>query len=445
MYAKGNTFPKTLSLFSQISAEQQLAAPSKAEEVQPPTSEAEEVQPPPPPEVEEYQPPPPEDEVVQPPSPEAEEVQPPSPPEVEEVQPPLPKDKVVQPPSPEVEEVQPPPPNDEEVQPPPPNMQNITPLAPAPVPVPVIAMVHHPPPSPVGSDVEEEASLAKPEVLQSVTEGSSPSPEPFTETQPLEPSSVTSGGLEISTPAGDLASEANCEVSPGANTEECPEPVPQPETIPSLTEANHTQEQVTVKENGSSSHQPNGLLDDQAPSPHNAPAEEHSESLCTSSLSSQEQSTPVQSMVVHVAQDSSIQNQDGQEQNLMGDVVSSEDTTMVNHSDTQSEASLIEPTTNHNSLTQSTVANEVHLSPVKEKALGNEDTSCAKTEVILQDKEREAQEEENKHQDDGTSNEEEQSPSPLAGLLPALQNAPLIPAAAAVGVCALVFAWKLRN
>lgn len=292
---------------------------------------------------------------------------------------------------------------------------------------------------------EQEESLAKPEVLQTVTEGSLPSQESVTETQPPELSLLTSSDLKISTPAGDLVSEANSEVSPRANTDENPEPVPQPETIPILTEANHTQEPVTVKENCSPSHQPNGLSDNRASSPHHAPTEEHSVSLCSSSLSSQEQSTLVHSMVVHDAQDSSIQNQDGQEQSLMGDVVSSEDTAMVNHSDTQTEVSLTEPTTNHHSLTPSTVGNEVHLSPVKEKALGDEHTSCTKTEVILQAREREAPEEENKHQENVSSGEEEQSPSALASLLPALQNAPLIPAAAAVGVCALVFAWKLRN
>ncbi|XP_012682261.2 mitochondrial antiviral-signaling protein [Clupea harengus] len=330
---------------------------------------------------------------------------------------------------------------DAEIQLPPPETQNITLPLPTPISSPVVAMIHQPPPSLVDSDLEEEF-FSKPGVLHSVAEGSSLSQEIAAETQPPEPCSLTTDDLEISRAAGDSASEVNSSssVSSRANADECPEPVLQPDSVPSLTEANHTQEPVTVKENGSPSHQPNGLLDDLAPSPRHTPTEDHYESVCSSSLSSQEQSTLVH--VVHVSQEPSIQNQDGQEQSTMEIVVSSEDTSMVNHSDSQSEASLSEqqPTTNHHSVSLSILGHEVHLSPEKEEASGTEDTSNTKTEVIFGRRENEAQ-----GQEEGERNEEEQREMPWAALLPAIQNVPLIPAAAAVGVCALFFAWKLRN
>ncbi|KAL2098769.1 hypothetical protein ACEWY4_005249 [Coilia grayii] len=274
------------------------------------------------------------------------------------------------------------------------------------------------------------------------------SQESATDSQPPEPCSLTSDDLKISTENADVASEENAGsalVSSAANTDVSPEPVLQPDPAQSLTEAAHSQEPVTVKENGSPPHQPNGLSDDQAPTSHHILTEEHYESVCSSSFSSQEQSTLVH--VVQVSTDPSIQNQDAQAQGMMGNAGSSE-TAMVNHSDVQSEASLTEQqlATNHQSLTASILGNEVYLTQVKEEASGTEDTSSPKTEVVLVRRESGAQAEDDQHEEEGVKvGREEQGESLLAGVLPVLQSNPLIPAAAAVGVCALVFAWKLRN
>lgn len=305
---------------------------------------------------------------------------------------------------------------------PPPGTQNITPPGPAraTVSTPGVAISHRLPPTPADIDAEEEY-FSKPGVLQSVDE------EPVTVIQPPEPCSVTLGDLEISRPAGDLASEAHAQVNPRVNTNEYSEPVLLSETYSvttndlelsvALADANHTQGSVNSHNSGSSGCQRDVLIDDSAFSPRQVPIEDHFESVMSNS---HDQGT--EAYEIHFSQEPSIQNFDG-------NVVTSQEKSVMTRSDTQQQ-----PATNQHSLTQSMLGNAVHL------------RSGTKTEPNADVSENKSQGEESRHQEKGARDREEQRKMPRAGLIPALHNVSLFPAAAIViGVCALVFAWRLRK
>lgn len=322
---------------------------------------------------------------------------------------------------------------------PPPGTQNITPPAPARATVSthVVAMTFRHPPTPGDIDTEEEC-FSKPGVLQSMNEEPCP-----------EPCSVTLGDLEISRPAADLASEAHAQVS--INTDECSEPVQVLETCSvttndlelSLTRcfpqesdvcpepvtrshqvsnlADHTRGSVSSHNSGSPDCQRDGLIDDPAFSPHQVPIEDQFESVTNNS---QDQGTEVYE--IHFSQEPSIHNFDG-------NVVSSQQKSVMNRSDTQQQPSTNQPTNQH-SLIQSMLGREVHL------------RSGTNTKVNAEKSENKSQGEGSGHQEKGARNREEQREMTRASLIPGLHNVSLFPAAAIViGVCALVFAWRLRK
>ncbi|XP_076156585.1 uncharacterized protein LOC143139748 [Alosa pseudoharengus] len=277
---------------------------------------------------------------------------------------------------------------DREVHRPPHGTKNIAPPATVPVSAPVVAMTHRTLPRPIDSDPEDEF-FSKPGVLQSFA---------------AEPCSLTSDDLELSVTQ---------------EPEVCPAPVLQSDQVSNFTEANHSRGSVNIHNSGSPSCQSDGLVDDPALSPNHVSIEDHFESVRRNSA---DQGT--EAYVIHFSQEPSIQNYDGQIPSRLESKVSSQEMSVMNHSETQQQLN-----TNQHSLTQSILENGVHL-------------RCGtKTEVITEKMGNESQGEESRHQEKGALRE-----MSMASLIPVLQNVPLIPAAAAaVGICAFFIVWKLRK